>query len=169
MIKFGGRLVFHPYMSAKHTKYGIKVWMRSDHTNGYNNEFQIYTGKSDGRREVGLAERVGPDLSRKPWNVENDFYKLCPILTNSWECNIRQRDNKNKSHEVSKSSSFTKCYKGARTIPNSSAWGIHSCCLNGQKAQLFFCPQQRTLPQLTQKWSGKAEMGSWKRYHVQPS
>lgn len=68
MIKFRGRLAFRQYMPAKPTKYGIKVWMRSDPTNGYTNEFQIYTGKVDGRREVGLAERVVCDLSRRIWN-----------------------------------------------------------------------------------------------------
>ena len=41
MIKFRGRQAFRQYMPAKPTKYGIKVWMRSDPTNGYTNEFQI--------------------------------------------------------------------------------------------------------------------------------
>ena len=63
MIKFRGRLAFCQYMQAKPTKYGIKVWMRSDPTNGYTNEFQIYTGEVEGRREVGLAERVVCDLA----------------------------------------------------------------------------------------------------------
>ena len=68
MIKFRGRLAFRQYMPAKPTKYGIKVWMRSDPTNGYTNEFQVYTGKVEGRREVGLSERVVCDLSRRIWN-----------------------------------------------------------------------------------------------------
>ena len=53
MIKFRGRLAFRQYMPAKPTKYGIKVWMQSDPTNGHTNEFQIYTGKS--REEERLA------------------------------------------------------------------------------------------------------------------
>ena len=68
MIKFRGRLAFRQYMPAKPTKYGIKVWMRSDPTNGYTNVFQIYTGKIEGRREVGLAELVVCDLTRRIWN-----------------------------------------------------------------------------------------------------
>ena len=64
MINFRGRLAFRQFMPAKLTKYGIKVWMPSDPTNGYTNEFHVYTGKVQGRREVGLSERVVCDLLR---------------------------------------------------------------------------------------------------------
>ena len=79
MIKFRGRLSFRQYLPAKPTKYGIKVWMRADPTNGYTNEFQVYTGKDAGTREVGLATRVVMDLTEKIWernhivNVDNYF------------------------------------------------------------------------------------------------
>ena len=35
MIGFKGRLSFHQYMPAKPTKYGIKVWMAADASNGF--------------------------------------------------------------------------------------------------------------------------------------
>ena len=35
MIAFKGRLAFRQYMPAKPTKYGIKVWMAADSSNGY--------------------------------------------------------------------------------------------------------------------------------------
>lgn len=47
MVKFRRRLSFCQYLPAKPTKYGIKVWMRADPTNGYVNEFQVYTGREN--------------------------------------------------------------------------------------------------------------------------
>lgn len=79
MVKFRGRLAFRQYLPAKPTKYGIKVWMRGDPTNGYTNEFQVYTGKEQGNREVGLSTRVVLDMTRKVWgkhhivNIDNYF------------------------------------------------------------------------------------------------
>ena len=35
MIAFRGRLSFRQYLPAKPTKYGIKVWVREDSTNGF--------------------------------------------------------------------------------------------------------------------------------------
>ena len=35
MVGFRGRLTFRQYMPAKPTKYGIKVWMAADSSNGY--------------------------------------------------------------------------------------------------------------------------------------
>ena len=46
MIKFKGRLGFKQYIKAKPTKWGIKVFVLSDATNGYVCKFQIYTGKN---------------------------------------------------------------------------------------------------------------------------
>ena len=48
MIAFRGELGFRQYMPAKPTKYGIKVWVRADSTNGYVNEFSVYVGKPSG-------------------------------------------------------------------------------------------------------------------------
>jgi hypothetical protein len=64
MIAFRGRLGFRQYLPAKPTKYGIKVKIRADSENGYCNEFEIYTGKSD---FVGFAGRY----CRKPRRPRN--------------------------------------------------------------------------------------------------
>ena len=79
MVKFRGRLSFRQYLPAKPTKYGIKVWMRADPKNGFVNEFQVYTGREENNREVGLATRVVLDMTRLIWgrghivNVDNYF------------------------------------------------------------------------------------------------
>ena len=66
MIAFRGRLSFRQYLPAKPTKYGIKVWVRADCTNGFANEFQIYVGKPAGtQREVGLGKKVVLALTEK--------------------------------------------------------------------------------------------------------
>ena len=46
MIPFKGRLTFKQYMKNKPTKWGIKVFVLSDATNGYIYRIQIYTGKT---------------------------------------------------------------------------------------------------------------------------
>ena len=45
MIPYKGRLSFKQYMKNKPTKWGIKVFVLSDATNGYIYRLQIYTGK----------------------------------------------------------------------------------------------------------------------------
>jgi len=63
MIPFKGRLSFKQYMKDKPTKWGIKVFVLSDATNGYVYRFQIYAGKSMDRAvEVGLCSRVVLEL-----------------------------------------------------------------------------------------------------------
>ena len=64
MIPFKGRLAFKQYMKAKPTKWGIKVFVLADATNGYIRTFQIYTGKSleDGNSSAGLCTKVVLDL-----------------------------------------------------------------------------------------------------------
>ena len=47
LIAYKGRLSFKQYLPAKPTKFGVKVWVRADPNNGYVNEFDIYTGKSE--------------------------------------------------------------------------------------------------------------------------
>lgn len=51
-------------MPAKPTKYGIKVWMRADPTNGFCNDFTVYTGKDAGRVEHGLSHHVVTSLTQ---------------------------------------------------------------------------------------------------------
>ena len=83
MIAFRGRLGFRQYMPKKPTKYGVKVWMRADPTNGYCNEFQVYTGRVNvDVVERGLAARVVLDLSERlrgghyVLNMDNFFSSL---------------------------------------------------------------------------------------------
>ena len=45
IIAFKGRPSFHQYMPAKPTKYGIKVWMVADSSNGYVSNFSVYLGQ----------------------------------------------------------------------------------------------------------------------------
>ena len=59
MIPFKGRLTFKQYMKNKPTKWGIKVFVLSDATNGYIYRIQIYSGKNlDSDVDVGLCSRV---------------------------------------------------------------------------------------------------------------
>ena len=46
MIPFKGRLSFKQYMKNEPTKWGIKVFVLSDATNGYIYRIQIYSGKT---------------------------------------------------------------------------------------------------------------------------
>ena len=63
MIPFKGRLSFKQYMKAKPTKWGIKVFVLSDATNGYIHRLQIYTGKDiESETNAGLCSRVVLDL-----------------------------------------------------------------------------------------------------------
>ena len=76
MIKFKGRLGFKQYMKAKPTKWGIKVFVLSDSTNGYVYRFQIYTGKNSslsGSGEHGLCTQAVLSLVQ---GLEDRGYKL---------------------------------------------------------------------------------------------
>ena len=48
MIGFKGRLSFRQYMLAKPTKYGIKVWIAADASNGFVINHEVYLGKQPG-------------------------------------------------------------------------------------------------------------------------
>lgn len=64
MIPFKGRLGFKQYLKDKPTKWGIKVFVLADATNGYVKNLQIYTGRSMeySRGEIGLCTKVVLDL-----------------------------------------------------------------------------------------------------------
>lgn len=62
MIKFKGRSSFKQYMPKKPNPRGFKAWVRADKV-GYTCEFQIYTGKVNGKSEKCLGSRVVRDLS----------------------------------------------------------------------------------------------------------
>ena len=65
MVSFPGRSGFRQYLPEKPTRYGIKVWCRADPHDGYLSEFQVYTGKAGGGREVGLTSRVVCNMANK--------------------------------------------------------------------------------------------------------
>ena len=59
MIRFKGQPTFKQYMKNKPTKWGTKVLVMSDATNGYVYRTQIYTGKNlECTIEAGLSSRV---------------------------------------------------------------------------------------------------------------
>ncbi|XP_068720561.1 piggyBac transposable element-derived protein 4-like [Montipora capricornis] len=59
MITFKGRLSFRQYMPAKLTKYGIKVWMAADSSNGYVSSFSVYLGQEGNEHRIhGLGYDV---------------------------------------------------------------------------------------------------------------
>ena len=63
MIIFKGRSSIKQYLPLKRIKRGYKIWVRAD-AYGFLCEFQIYTGKVNGKPENLLGERVVKDLSR---------------------------------------------------------------------------------------------------------
>ena len=59
MIPFKGRIGFKQYMKDKPTKWGIKVFVLADATNGYVKAFQVYTRRTvEGRSDVGSCTKV---------------------------------------------------------------------------------------------------------------
>ena len=85
MIAFKGRLSFRQYLPAKPTKYGIKVWMAADSSNGYVVNFSVYLG-SEGeiRRRHGLGYDVVMDMTRpffkRKHHVFFDNFFSSPVL-----------------------------------------------------------------------------------------
>ena len=64
MVAYTGRLSIKQHLPLKPTKRGIKIWARADPHNGFLNDFQVYTGKTNNVVEIGLGERVVKDLTR---------------------------------------------------------------------------------------------------------
>lgn len=73
MIRFKGRSSLKQYLPMKPIKRGYKVWVRADQF-GFVCEFQIYTGKVNGKPEKFLGERVVKDLSRDLEHKNYFFY-----------------------------------------------------------------------------------------------
>ena len=74
MIAYTGRLGFTKFNPNKPIRQGIKVWMRADPHNGFVDDFQIYTGRENNVREIGLGERVVKDLTRDIWGNNHHVY-----------------------------------------------------------------------------------------------
>ncbi|XP_064613995.1 piggyBac transposable element-derived protein 4-like [Liolophura sinensis] len=84
MIPFRGRVSYRQYLPAKPCKFGVKVWQLADSSNRYVYQMEVYTGKQDTGREVGLASRVVWDLTRvlsgKSHHIYMDNYISSPQL-----------------------------------------------------------------------------------------
>lgn len=86
MIPFKGRLYFIQYMKAKPTKWGIKVFVLADATNGYVKRFQLYTGKNSelSKCKLGLSSNVVlqllSGLEQYHYKLFVDNYYASPIL-----------------------------------------------------------------------------------------
>ena len=86
MIAFRGRLSFRQYMPAKPTKYGIKIWMAADSSNGYVLNFDVYLGKGDGcRRIYGLGydlvtKLIRPFMNRNHHVFFDNFFTSTKLL-----------------------------------------------------------------------------------------
>lgn len=76
MIPFKGRLGFKQYMKDKPTKWGIKVFVLSDATNGYVYRLQVYTGKNSELSciEQGLSTRVVLELVKGIESIQHKLY-----------------------------------------------------------------------------------------------
>ena len=76
MVGFRGRLSFRQYMPAKPTKYGIKVWMAADSSNGYVLNFDVYLGKDPNQRPriYGLGYDVVTNMIRPFMNKNHHVY-----------------------------------------------------------------------------------------------
>ena len=75
MIGFRGRISFRQYMPNKPQKYGFKVWMAADPTNGYVVNFDVYLGRKAGfQREYGLGYDVVTTLVRPYLNKNHHIY-----------------------------------------------------------------------------------------------
>ena len=75
MIAFKGRLSFRQYLPAKPTKYGIKVWMAADASNGYVVNFSVYLGSEGQNRRIhGLGYDVVMNMARPFLNRNHVFF-----------------------------------------------------------------------------------------------
>ena len=74
MVAYTGRLSIKQHLPLKPTKRGIKIWARADPHNGFLNDFQVYTGKTNNVVEIGLGERVVKDLTRNIWGKNHHVY-----------------------------------------------------------------------------------------------
>ena len=60
MVPYKGRLGFKQYCKDKPTKWGVKVWMLTDATNGYLHNFEVYLGKN-----AAIEENMPQSLSAR--------------------------------------------------------------------------------------------------------
>ena len=95
MIPFKGRLGFKQYMEDKPTKWGIKVFVLSDSTNGYVYRLQVYTGKNSdlSTSEMGLSSKVVTELVRglegsSPKLYMDNYYTNSRLFLNLYDKSV---------------------------------------------------------------------------------
>ena len=129
MIGTKSRLSFIQYMKAKPTKWGVKVWVRSDAVTGYICSFKIYTGKdpSQPTHPKGLAHEVVTSLMENYLHKGYIVYIIpCPqlckdllqlkVFTSGTVC--ERTKNTSLLH-----SSMLLCSGDARDTNDTSGWG----------------------------------------------
>ena len=85
MIAFQGRLSFRQYMPAKPTKYGIKVWMAADSSNGYVLNFDVYLGKEGTHRRIyglgyDVTKLIRPFMNKNHHVYFDNFFSSTTLL-----------------------------------------------------------------------------------------
>lgn len=88
MIPYKGRIGLKQYMKAKPHKWGIKVFVLANSTNGYISRYQIYTGKNyenlQDKALFGLCTQavvdLVPGLEYKGHIIITDNYYTSPLL-----------------------------------------------------------------------------------------
>ena len=83
MIAFKGRLAFRQYMPNKPIKYGIKVWVAADSSNGFALKQKVYLGKDGERSEDGLGYDVVTGL------VEPFANKIHHVYFDNYFCGVK--------------------------------------------------------------------------------
>ena len=93
MVKGKGKNPFKQYLPMKPIKRGTKIWELACSCCGYLYDFQVYTGKSGGNSERGLAHRVVTDLVMQLRDKEtvvyiDNFFTSIPLLQELKESSI---------------------------------------------------------------------------------
>ena len=93
MVKGKGKNPFKQYLPMKLNKRGTKIWELACSCCGYLYDFQVYTGKSGGNAERGLAHRVVTDLVMQLHDKEtvmyiDNFFTSIPLLQELKESSI---------------------------------------------------------------------------------
>lgn len=95
MVRNRGRFTFRQFVKDKPTRWGMKLWVLADSSNGYTYDFEVYTGKGAPVSKNGLAYdvvmRLCKSLEKQGYKVFFDnFYSgvqlLKDLLTNGTVC-----------------------------------------------------------------------------------
>ena len=68
MVRNKGRFTFRQFIKDKPTRWGMKLWVMADASNGYTCDFEVYTGKGTPVSKFGLAYDVVLRLCKSIFN-----------------------------------------------------------------------------------------------------